>query len=162
MGTTAREDGIGGAAAAARVGGRDASAAPRFVLCFDGACGLCSRAVAWLVARDRRERIWFAPLQGAFAEPFRSAARGDGSGDGGFATVLFLETTADGTVVHTRSRAVARALRALGGAWGAVGVVLERVPRFVADAAYDAVARRRAMLGGAACDGEGRASRLLP
>jgi len=135
---------------------------PRFVLLFDGACGLCSRAVAWLQARDPRERIWFAPLQGEFAAPFREAALDAGPGDRGFATVLFLETTPEGTAVHTRSRAVARALRALGGTWGAFGAVLERVPRFVADAAYDAVARRRASLGGASCALDGRAPRLLP
>ncbi len=153
---------MGGAPAAARIDGRGAVAGPRFVLCFDGACGLCSRAVAWLLAHDRRERLWFAPLQGAFAAPFRGAALGAGAGDGGFATVLFLETTADGTVVHTRSRAVARALRALGGLWGAVGSLLERVPRSIADSAYDAVARRRAALGGASCAIEGRAPRFLP
>lgn len=150
------------ASTSTRVDGRAASPTPRFVLCFDGACGLCSRAVAWLLAHDRHERIWFAPLQGAFAEPFRAAAIGAGPGDRGFATVLFLETTAHGTVVHTRSRAVARSLRALGGTWGALGALMECLPRFVADAAYDAIARRRAKLGVAACDLEERAFRLLP
>ncbi len=133
-----------------------------FILCFDGECGLCSWAVAWLHARDRRARIWFAPLQGEFAEPFRGAALGAPPGGSGFATVLFLETTPGGTAVHARSRAVARALRALGGAWGFLGAVMERVPRFVADAAYDAVSRRRASLGVASCTLAGNQSRLLP
>ena len=140
----------------------EAPVTPRFVLCFDGECGLCSRTVAWFHAHDRRERIWFAPLQGEFAEPFRGAAVAAPPDGIGFATVLFLETTPGGTAVHSRSRAVARALRALGGAWGFLGIVLERVPRFIADAAYDAVSRRRAMVGAASCAVARRPSRLLP
>jgi predicted DCC family thiol-disulfide oxidoreductase YuxK len=141
---------------------RETLVTPRYVLCFDGECGLCSWAVAWFHAHDRHQRIWYAPLQGEFAEPFRGAARGDPSANRGFETVLFLETTPAGTAVHARSRAVARALRAVGGAWGFLGALLERVPRFIADAAYDAVSRRRATLGAAPCSLAGRPSRLLP
>ena len=41
--------------------------AARCILFFDGVCGLCSRAVDFVLARDRRGLFQFAPLQGETA-----------------------------------------------------------------------------------------------
>jgi predicted DCC family thiol-disulfide oxidoreductase YuxK len=48
----------------------DPVAAPPIVL-YDGVCGLCSRAVRWLMDHDRSGSLRFAPLQGSTAEDLR-------------------------------------------------------------------------------------------
>jgi predicted DCC family thiol-disulfide oxidoreductase YuxK len=37
------------------------------IVLYDGVCGLCNRAVQFLLKRDRHDRFRFAPLQSAFA-----------------------------------------------------------------------------------------------
>lgn len=43
---------------------------PGPVLFFDGECGLCHRVVLWLLNRDDRGVLRFAPLQGAAAQAY--------------------------------------------------------------------------------------------
>jgi predicted DCC family thiol-disulfide oxidoreductase YuxK len=39
----------------------------RIIVFFDGYCHLCSGVVRWLLARDKRQRFLFAPVQGSTA-----------------------------------------------------------------------------------------------
>lgn len=55
-----------GSAAAAEQG-----AIPDHVVLYDGVCGLCSKTVRWLMKRDVRGALWFAPLQGDTAAALR-------------------------------------------------------------------------------------------
>ncbi|HJV21980.1 MAG TPA: DCC1-like thiol-disulfide oxidoreductase family protein [Holophagaceae bacterium] len=107
---------------------------------YDGDCGLCHRAVAFLARRDRSgERFRFAPLRGA---TFRQRV------PGGLAAALpdsLALQTPEGDLL-VRSRAVARALRRLGGFWGLLGTLLGWIPRPLADGGYDLVARLRSRL----------------
>ena len=114
-------------------------------LLFDGECGLCDRAVRFLAARDRSRRLRFAPLRGEAAAPWRDRARA--APDGPFEWLVAL----DGDAVHLRSDAVLRALAACGGGWRALAALARAVPRRWRDAAYLAVARRRARLFPASC-----------
>jgi len=137
------------------------SAAPaagvrRPILFFDGDCGLCDRFVRFLVARDRRERLHYAPLQGETARsviPAATAASVD--------SVILLDE--DG--LHVRSEAALRALARLGGAWRLIAG-LRGVPRGLRDAVYDLVATNRYRWFGRArvCPLPGRAEqgRFLP
>jgi predicted DCC family thiol-disulfide oxidoreductase YuxK len=106
------------------------------VVYYDGLCGLCDRAVQFLLARDRAARLRFAPLQGATAlASLPKALR-----------TPPLETV---VVVHhgerlTRSTAALVALRELGGTWGVAARMLGAVPQVIRDAAYEAISRRRA------------------
>jgi predicted DCC family thiol-disulfide oxidoreductase YuxK len=109
---------------------------------YDGPCGLCSRAVRWLARRDRRRALAFAPLQGEEGAPYRAAAGMRGEVDVPD-TVVVVERTGGAERVTTRAAAVARALRALGGGWALAGALVAAVPPRLANAAYDAVARRR-------------------
>ena len=43
------------------------TAGGRHVVFYDGVCGLCDRTVRFLLRRDRRDRLRFAPLQGEVA-----------------------------------------------------------------------------------------------
>ena len=107
--------------------------APRPIVFFDGDCGLCDRFVRFLVARDRRQRLHFAPLQGDTASRLIPPATAE-SVD----SVILLD--ADG--VHVRSDAALRAIAELGGVW-ALGGALRGVPRGLRDAVYDLVATNR-------------------
>ena len=42
-------------------------AMPNPIVLYDGVCGLCNRAVQFLLKRDRHDRFRFAPLQSDFA-----------------------------------------------------------------------------------------------
>jgi predicted DCC family thiol-disulfide oxidoreductase YuxK len=128
---------------------------------FDGGCGLCDRAVRFLLRRDRRRALAFAPLQGETAAPFRHLAGGPGAGAPGW--LVLVERSGGEPRVRVRAAAVARALELAGGGWGLAGRALARVPPRLADAAYLAVARRRGRFGAPACAlGPGVDARVLP
>jgi predicted DCC family thiol-disulfide oxidoreductase YuxK len=110
------------------------------VLFYDGVCGLCSRLVRFLLARDRSGRIQFAVLQSAFASEVlprhgHDAARLD--------TVYLL--TGYGTPeerVLRKSRAVLAAVAMLPAPWK-LAAAFRVVPGVVLDFFYDLVARVR-------------------
>ena len=108
---------------------------PQFpILFYDGACGLCDRSVRWIMARDRARVFWFAPLQG---ETY-AALEADGKPTDASTLVLY-----DGERILTKSDAVVRIARTLGGVWGVLGTLGGLVPRALRDALYGAIARRR-------------------
>ncbi|HYE61099.1 MAG TPA: DCC1-like thiol-disulfide oxidoreductase family protein [Phycisphaerales bacterium] len=106
---------------------------------FDGHCGLCHGFVRFALAEDRRGGLVFAPLDG---ETFRDRVSSAGATLPDSLTVL-----GDDGQLLARSAAVGRVLGALGGLWRVASVVLAAVPRPIADAAYDIVARNRRRLG---------------
>ena len=112
----------------------DDRAAGRPILFFDGVCGLCNRSVDFALARDRRQRLLFAPLQGETARE-----RLDQSDVASLQTVVL----ADARGVHRRSSAVVRVLWLLGGLWCVVGTLLWLIPRPLRDLGYKLVARYR-------------------
>jgi predicted DCC family thiol-disulfide oxidoreductase YuxK len=111
------------------------------VVFFDGVCGLCNRAVHFLIARDRRDRLRFAPLQGELAR--RVLVPLGGRPD---ELDTFYLVTTEGRLLE-RSRAVLFAVTALGGAWSLLAV-LWVIPRPIADLLYRLVARVRYRLFG--------------
>ena len=106
------------------------------LLFYDGGCGLCHRAVRFLVARDRRGAFRFAPLGG---ETFLRMVRPDERA--GLPDSLVVATSGGGLI--TRSRAVLHLLRSLGGGWGLVARVAAILPLRWVDGLYEAVARHR-------------------
>lgn len=114
--------------------------ATRATLFYDGGCGLCHRAVLFLLARDHDgSRFLFAPLGG---ETFRTAVP-----PGERATLPdTLVLLADDGRLLVRSDAVAESLRSLGGGWRAAAGLARLAPRRLRDAAYDTVARSRRRL----------------
>lgn len=104
------------------------------ILFYDGACGLCDRSVRWIMDRDRARVFWFAPLQG---ETYAALDIGDKPAD---VSTLVLW---DGERILTKSDAVVRIARTIGGAWGVLGAVGGVVPRALRDALYGFVAKRR-------------------
>jgi predicted DCC family thiol-disulfide oxidoreductase YuxK len=104
---------------------------------YDGHCGLCHRAVRFVLAEDRDGKLFrFAPLQGETYQRSVNAEQRKTLPD----SVVVL--TADGRLL-VRSEALLHILRRLGGAWKFVAVVLGVVPRGLRDFVYDFVARVR-------------------
>lgn len=107
------------------------------VLFYDGGCGLCHRAVRFVLRADREGRAFrFAPLGGrTFDERVPPAVRA------GLPDSIVVRT-AEGALL-TRSAAAIHVLRRLGGGWRWAAGLLAAVPRGVRDAGYDFVARIR-------------------
>ena len=111
------------------------------VLLYDGDCGLCNAVVRFLLKRDRRGVLRFAPLQGRTGQAFL-AARGMNTQD--FDSIVFIEdlTRAD-MAFSLRTAGVARALEEMGGGWRRAARMLRVVPVSWRDALYRLVARVR-------------------
>lgn len=108
----------------------------KWIVFFDGECGLCSRSVRFLAHADHRQRLQFAPLQGETAkqrELSRYASLTEGS------MVVWRE--ADGST-FLRSDSVLELCRALGGFWRCL-LVAKFLPRSWREAAYRFIARNR-------------------
>ena len=109
------------------------------VIFFDGECGLCHRAVRFVLRHDRKGHFRFAPLQG---ETFLSQVP-EGVRSRLPETLVVL--SGDGRFL-LRSEGALHVLENLGGVWRALGRVLAWLPRRYRDSLYDAVATRRARL----------------
>lgn len=106
-------------------------------LFYDGGCGLCHRTVCFILNRGERGKAFrFAPLGGETFHQRLATGPHPGLPD----SVVIL--TASGEVL-TRSRAVLHVLRTLGGGWRLLGWLGQILPRFLADALYDFIARIR-------------------
>ncbi len=131
------------------------------VVLYDGLCGFCDGAVRWILARDHREALHFAPLQGEFARSLRShhpalhdvdalvlaevsggeapaegaarGAAGEGPGDPG----------GDRVTLRVRSDAALAIATEVGGIWRIIAGLARLIPRPLRDAVYDRFARNR-------------------
>lgn len=103
----------------------------RPVILFDGVCNLCTGSVQFVIARDSRKQFRFASLQSPVAEKLL------GRRDDLESMVL----VQDGEI-YRKSTAALRIARRLDGLWPALAVFLV-VPRFLRDAVYDWIGRRR-------------------
>ncbi|MFM7183024.1 MAG: thiol-disulfide oxidoreductase DCC family protein [Verrucomicrobiales bacterium] len=120
------------------------SPAPRHVVFFDHACLLCNGTVRFLMARDHRDVLRFAPLQGPTArEMFSRHPEAAQDPEALTSLVLAEEHSHPNERVTMRSTAVARVLRKVGGFWGFLGLLLSVIPRPLRDWGYNIVARHR-------------------
>jgi predicted DCC family thiol-disulfide oxidoreductase YuxK len=111
------------------------------VVFYDGVCGLCNRLVQFLLVRDRRGVLHFAPLQGELAGP-ELARHGVDPADLDSVGVVS-DWGLAGERADTRAAAVLEALERLGGGWRLAARAGRIVPRTLADLVYRAVARSR-------------------
>ena len=104
---------------------------------YDGHCGLCHRAVKFVLKHDRSGTAFrFAPLQGETIKSHISAERRASLPD------TFVVLTRDGALLM-RSNASLHVLERLGGGWKVLGKILSAIPRSLRDLVYDFVARIR-------------------
>lgn len=117
----------------------DAPARGRHLLLYDGACGLCHRAVTFVLRHDRRADFVFAPLQSGLG---RGILTRSGRSPDALDTVLVVADYESAPRLLARSDAALFVLGALGGRWRPLGL-LRVVPAALRDAVYDLIARRR-------------------
>ena len=104
---------------------------------YDGHCGLCHRAVKFVLKHDRPGGLFrFAPLQGATFE-----AMVPGGQRARLADSIVLLTAEGKTLVE--SDAFVHILRLLGGGWRILAGILMAVPRPLRDGLYGLIARTR-------------------
>lgn len=109
------------------------------ILLYDGSCGFCQSSVQFVLRRDRKRILRFAPLQGELGRAVTARHPALAGADsvvwvddpGGVAERMFV-----------RSDAVGKVLRYLGG-WWKLAAMFRLVPRPLRDPVYDLVARHR-------------------
>jgi predicted DCC family thiol-disulfide oxidoreductase YuxK len=106
-------------------------------LFYDGTCGLCHRAVRFILAEDQTGTAFhFAPLGGETFQRVIPVPQQATLPDS------LVVRTFDG-VLLTRTIAVRRICQRLGGLWRVAAIVSRVVPTFVWDVLYDFIARTR-------------------
>jgi predicted DCC family thiol-disulfide oxidoreductase YuxK len=103
------------------------------IVFFDGVCNLCSGVVQWLIKRDKKNVLSYAPLQGSTAAsllPNSEFQKMD--------SIVFFH---QGKFYH-KSTAVLKILQVLSFPY-TLGIVLFIFPRFIRDFVYDWVAKNR-------------------
>lgn len=103
------------------------------IVYFDGYCNVCNRFIDFLIRRDRKRRLKYAPLQGRTAEKNLPAQYTSQA-----TTMLFQ----DGDKLYVESSAAIRTIAALGGVFSLMSIFL-LVPAFVRDGVYRWVANHR-------------------
>jgi predicted DCC family thiol-disulfide oxidoreductase YuxK len=111
------------------------------ILLYDGVCGLCNRFVQFILRRDRNATFRFASLQSPVAS--RILAR-HGANPTDLDTVyVVVNHELPGEYLLSRSDAAIFVLNQLGGSWRPAASLLQLLPKFLRDPAYNAVARHR-------------------
>jgi len=113
----------------------------RPVLLYDGACGFCNTTIQFVLKRDRRGTLRFAPLSSPYAERALAAHPEIRRID----SMVWLEPADDRPL--TRSAAGLRVAGYLGGLWR-LALIFWVVPRPIRDWVYDLMARHRHLLMG--------------
>jgi predicted DCC family thiol-disulfide oxidoreductase YuxK len=114
-----------------------AQAARTETIFYDGRCGLCHRAVRFVLAEDRAGTAFrFAPLD---SDAFRAAIPEGRRAELPDSLVIH---TAEGALL-VRSTAVLHLLRRLGGLWRLLATLARLVPTAIRDRLYDGLARIR-------------------
>jgi predicted DCC family thiol-disulfide oxidoreductase YuxK len=105
------------------------------IVLYDGECGLCDKAVQFIIPRDPEGRFRFAAQQ---SEVGARLLAEHGYSDPAMRTIVLLE---EGRL-YTRSAAALRIARRLSGAWPVLyGFIV--VPQVLRDAVYGFIARNR-------------------
>jgi predicted DCC family thiol-disulfide oxidoreductase YuxK len=105
------------------------------IVLFDGVCKFCNGSVNFIIDRDVKKRIHFAPLQSEIAQAMLQRF---GLPATDFDTMILVE---DGRA-YGRSSAALRIAGILGGWWSLL-VVLFAIPPFLRDGAYNLLAVNR-------------------
>jgi predicted DCC family thiol-disulfide oxidoreductase YuxK len=106
----------------------------RYIVFYDGVCGLCNRSVRVLIKLDRQKILKFASLQSGFAkETLKGKELDIDSG-----TIVFL----DNEKILVKSNAIIQILHSFGGIYRLVSL-LYIIPLQWRDSIYDWISRNR-------------------
>jgi predicted DCC family thiol-disulfide oxidoreductase YuxK len=108
---------------------------PAPVVVFDGECVLCAHSFRFLLKHDRHRRFRFVTAQSPLGQQIYKAL---GLSTESYETTLVL-VAGD---CHAKTRAVAEALRVIGGGWRGLAWI-GWLPRWMTDPVYSLIARNR-------------------
>lgn len=108
------------------------------IIFFDGVCGLCNGFVDFVMKIDRREKIFFSPLQSNTAKEMLAEEYTTN-----MSTIVFIHNE----IIVTKSDAVIEVLKTVGGIWKLV-TLFKIVPKLPRDLCYDLVSQNRYRLFG--------------
>jgi predicted DCC family thiol-disulfide oxidoreductase YuxK len=122
------------------------SSSPQPVLLYDGECGLCNAVMRFMLRRDRRGVLRFAPLQGKAGQAF---LKSHGLNTEDFDSLVFIQDLSrEDTVFFLRTAGALHAMEEMGGGWRRLARILSVVPSCCSDLLYKCVARTRYRLFG--------------
>ena len=119
---------------------------PPPILLYDGVCGLCNRLVQFILRRDHNAVFRFASLQSALAARILTRHGANPADlDTNDLNTIYVVVNHDlpGESLLSRSDAVLFILHQLGGLSRPAAFLLQLLPKFLRDSAYNAVARHR-------------------
>jgi predicted DCC family thiol-disulfide oxidoreductase YuxK len=105
------------------------------IILFDGVCNFCNTAVNFVIKRDKKSVLKFAPLQSEFAK--RILINHHLSAED-LSTFLFIENNK----IYTKSTAALKVCKYLKGLWSLLyGLII--VPEFIRNGIYNWIAKNR-------------------
>ena len=116
------------------------------IILYDGICGLCNRLNQFVLKRNKTDRFRFAALQSEFAG---NVLQRHGVNPEALDTMyLLLNYSQPDERIAARSDAAVLILRELGGVWRALASMVQHLPYWFRDKAYNLIARNRYQLFG--------------
>ncbi len=116
---------------------------PHSILLYDGVCGLCNRFVQFILRRDRDGIFRFASLQSALAARILARHNISPAELDTVYVVVNPDSQEPPEFLLSRSDAALFVLKQLGGLSRFVASLVQLLPKFVRDPAYNTVARHR-------------------
>ena len=111
------------------------------IILYDGICGLCNRLNQFVLKRDRNDRFRFAALQSEFAG---RVLQRHGVNPQVLDTMYLLSNYSQPDErLAARSEAAVLILGELGGVWRALAGMMQLLPRWFRNKAYNLIARNR-------------------
>jgi len=110
------------------------------IVLYDGVCGLCNRAVQFLLKRDRHDRLRFASLQSDFAA---TLLKRHGMDHQDLDTVYAVLNHGEASeALLAKGDALLQFAKEIGGVWN-IARLGRIIPRSIRNCLYDFVARHR-------------------
>jgi predicted DCC family thiol-disulfide oxidoreductase YuxK len=107
---------------------------PKATVYIDGVCVLCGSTAKWLIRRDKNRNLQFAALQSGYAKSRLPEEVTE--------SVSYIVVEDKGRI-YTKSEALVRILKRLGGGWKILAALFGIIPTFIRDWGYGLVARTR-------------------
>lgn len=117
----------------------------RLLIVFDGQCGLCNRTIRWMLRRDGKDLLRFAPSSDPAVQELLAGhgVQPAGSEIGPDTILVFRHIGTPVEDMLVRSNAILACLRALPQPWPIFAALLRLIPRPFRESGYRFIARIR-------------------